>query len=135
MIEESCKSDNQEFGQNIVKAVNSIARENRHRNDAGGQIKKDFLLEHNRKVKNWKDERRSDQTSQQSRSLEKRENAVKKKKQTLNEHSKKMHNWLIKWDEYRKRRELLCQLQHAAINKLAMKRAWAYIICVESVFK
>lgn len=67
MIEESRKKDNEGFGKNIVKAAQAV-RDKRE----SDRPKKDFLIEHQNRVKHW-------QVSKQEETLMKRMHTEAKK--------------------------------------------------------
>ena len=100
IIEETRKKENEKFGMELVRTAQAFK-------DKRGEIKvkKNFLAEHNKELKNWSQSREEQQVK---RRLEKEMNmlsAIQRKKKALEEHRKGAEAQLVKWDLYRIRRD------------------------------
>ena len=93
------------------------------------------MIEHAKAIRNWHETRQEQQLINKIRYEEKKTSAVEKKKHLLREHHAKAIHALIKWDEYRIKREAITVLYYQAVNQLAMKRAWVYIISIRDFYK
>ena len=128
MIEESKKNDNTGFGMKIVNYAAEI-RENRERK----KTSKNFLAEHAKSIKVWNFKKVDDAAQRRLLALCKKSMATQKKSNNLQKKREDAKQGLVKWDEYRARREALTILLVQAKNQLAMKKAWVLLSTFYSI--